>query len=1115
MNRLRSGSRHGGLLLILAVLSYCPTLSAGSMSALAQQPATIAPDPAKEQRSPAESTTLIRDLIAGRLSPAIDASELFEATFAPAGLDRTRLVLSFVADAALLAKARTGADDPLWSDMPGDVVSLAVAQADFLRLTEKQRGKLLTQHEARRKLGREAEQLAASKDQRRRGLQQQADALERFLNTQPADLALLDLQLLDAGEAALSAERRNTAIASVSPDMKSALSSSAVQEASQPATIEAAQIRLDRLRAQLLSLPREEIDQLVKAQANKPDAAGARAKAEAETASEAAGVATTAAAQTSSELLRLGAQERGGLLSIKASQAVFEAELSRRDEASRAVTEVMLRWRREARELRGLSPLAPGREENADRIYQDLVDALRKVRADLASSLARNGATRPPSPPLLDSALPLDDPDFRDLRSLRDDLAARASALEARAEALLLEERAALFTAMSAMNATRLDLIPELSPVERSRIVGFGDAGIAQVSREFYQIALTARYNFATAPKQIERTLYPFLHPTPQTIFSLLAAGLAVFVFVLWRRSGSGVLAEAERFASGRKPPTLISATAAKALRHYSEVRKPTEWLVLLLVLRWTLDGILGFVGDRIVWTVLFWLLLGILLVQLSDSLVRERRHEDTYAALRLRSLKLLAGAGAGVGMTLAITTELVGAGAIHNWVASLCWLLVPLIVIVLANWWRDRIHLLAEKGAAKNAILAAASRNRHGLFGQVMLVFSGGVMIAQGAWNIVTQRMRTVALIREIADQRRRQRAMAQAAEDAASGKYEAISAAEAKVLEPHRLPLSAPAERKSVVADSLRCEPGKLLAIVGERGLGKSTALADLIQKASGRTLRLQVGTGVAADLMDQLAEAFGPAAQPGWRQDEAIGCVVVDDVQRLVIPAIGGLRALDDLIAFARRHSDGVCWAFAIGGPAMTYIDRARSDRTLFDEVVCLPRWEADDVRRLIERRTSQADFLPAFSHIQDLSFGSLASEETPEERGRRMYFENLTEYSGGNPAIALEFWRRSLFRNLETGEVEVRTFARPATEKLHSLPEPTIFVLRTLIQMEQAGAASVQACTDYDMVIVREALHRLERLGIVQETDGSVRVALHWYVEVVRLLERQNLLVRSAS
>ena len=367
---------------------------------------------------------------------------------------------------------------------------------------------------------------------------------------------------------------------------------------------------------------------------------------------------------------------------------------------------------------------------------------------------------------------------------LRTALVARASELAARAEAQQLEERVALFDAMADMNATRLDLIPELSASMRGQTVGFGEAGIAQVGREINQIALTARYNLATAPQQIERTLYPFLHPTPQTLFSLLQAGLAVFVFFVWRRAGNMVLARAILASVRRKPPTLVSAATASVLRYYRDVRHPTEWLILLLLLRWTLADILVFVGDQIVWTVLFWFLLGRLLVQLADSLAHDRRQEDPYAALRLKSLKLLAGAGAGVGMVLSITTELVGVGAIHNWVLSFCWLLVPVIAIVLANWWRERIHLLAEKGAPKNAILNATSRNRTGPFGQVMLVLAGAVIIAQGVWNVVARRMRTIALIREIADQRNRKRAVAQAAEDAASGKYEAIGAAEAEVL-------------------------------------------------------------------------------------------------------------------------------------------------------------------------------------------------------------------------------------------------------------------------------------------------------------------------------------------
>ena len=56
-----------------------------------------------------------------------------------------------------------------------------------------------------------------------------------------------------------------------------------------------------------------------------------------------------------------------------------------------------------------------------------------------------------------------------------------------------------------------------------------------------------------------------------------------------------------------------------------------TSQVVLLLLLGWTLDGVLVFVGDRIVWMVLFWLLLGILLSSSSPTAWRATVAAKTF----------------------------------------------------------------------------------------------------------------------------------------------------------------------------------------------------------------------------------------------------------------------------------------------------------------------------------------------------------------------------------------------------------------------------------------------------------------------------------------------------
>jgi predicted transcriptional regulator len=67
----------------------------------------------------------------------------------------------------------------------------------------------------------------------------------------------------------------------------------------------------------------------------------------------------------------------------------------------------------------------------------------------------------------------------------------------------------------------------------------------------------------------------------------------------------------------------------------------------------------------------------------------------------------------------------------------------------------------------------------------------------------------------------------------------------------------------------------------------------------------------------------------------------------------------------------------------------------------------------------------------------------------------------------------------------------------------------------MQMEIATLSSIVRSTDLSEVAVGEALRALSQLGVIYETDDAYRLSLYWYQDVRRLLERQNLIVRSVS
>jgi hypothetical protein len=1095
---------------ILACLLLVP-------ASFAQQPETPAA-PAQQTQADSETAQHIRDLMAGKLSAEIDARDLFTRSVASAG--GTRDLLELLNDPAALKQAK--------ADKSGAVNALALAQAEFLSLPEKRRTELLAAHDANRTAKRAEAAASEEKVRLLRTLEARAAGLEGFLAGQRVDPATLTIDLLDPAEAALRAERRKQVLAGEPADGEPAATPSAPVDPSELSVddlLAQALAKVDGLRARMLALAPAERERLLQIQSEPgPDVAAAeQAQAQAELAARLAADARLEAERASSETLKLVAYERGRLLGVRQAQAEFEATLARQGSTTDEMSELTLGWRRQVRELQMKPGMTLGRADEADRIYGQVVSALRNVRTRLDAALA--DAPQPAGasldPPAVDPGLSRDLPGGAEVLDLREDLVAGAERLRQASETHRRRERTALFDAMTDLNETRLSLIADLTSELRSRTIGFGEAGIQQVAREFNQIGLTMRYNFASAPEQFARTIYPVMHPTPGLVLILFQVVALVLFFRFWRRNGRPVLIGLQRANAAKQPPTVRSAAWGAALRYYREVRQPAEWLLLLLLLRWIIGDTLQFVGDRIVWSLLFWFLLGALVVRALNGLARSKTGDDPRGSLRLRSLRLITGVGVGAGLILSLTADVVGAGAIYNWVLSVIWLLVPPVIVILANWWRDRIEALAKAGSSKSVVLAWAAKNNRGIVGQVSRVVAGALLVLQGLWAIVAQRMNDIAVIREIVDQRNRKAAAAKAAEDEASGRYVAITEEEAEVLSPHREPMQAdPARRNQTDRIIPDLAPGTLTAFTGERGLGKTTALRDALHLIpEDQVVRLRGCDRGFAKLLSDLAGLTGADGS----QDDIIAAlrkssvrvIVVDDVQRMMAPTIGGLRDFDRLVAFARATGTACAWAFGIGEYSLAYLMRARSDHATFDAISYLPRWEATDLRALLERRTSQTGFVVSFDHLVDHAVVAFSGEETPEERTRRLFYARLADYSAGNPAVALEFWRRSLFRNLETGQVEVRTFTRPPVDAVDALPQSALFVLRTILQMDVADAHTIVECTAFDPVVVGEMLRHLERIGVIVRSGSGYRTTLYWYREAGRVLERQNLLARSEA
>lgn len=1057
-----------------------------------------------------DKAAYIRQLMEGKLDAGISADRLFAWSLRYRDVARANVVEQLVEDDAFYARASQ--DAAQIETLRPQEARLALAQAAFLRLPATRRKALLrTQAERNAKAAQVASQ-ASDEERALAALQSQIASLESFLKGDPDP----------------NGDAVRFWIEGAEPDGLGTLIRKAAQASGESgAQVQAAVRKRDDLLARVLALPDTELQALedrrrLMQQSGQEIAAAENSLRDATTARE---QAQFAARNASSASARLTAAERARLLAVQQKQAAYRSELAKSSDEPSQILDAALKWRARVSEIARSEGGRDQREARADALYREIVAQLKTVRSSLSQELSQRTssgfADAMPGP--LDPAITDSLPGARQLQALRERLVVQAGELGATRAEQMWKRRQAHKDAMVTLNDARLALIGELSPGLRRQVLGFGGEGTAQVLREFNQIALVVRYNIQSYDRQLREVARSLLSPSPALIVALVELTLAILLFRLWRRSGGMFLARTEALARSRRPQTLWSGLEARALHHLRAVKQPLDWFVFIAVLRWLLPDELDLPGVGLAWMLLTWLFGAAALLRLIDSIAGGGRKSDPRAALRWRSLRLVGGTFVAIALILRLTAVSVGRGGIYSWVLSGCWLVVPPVLIVLSHWWRERIVALTREGAGKSTLLNWVARDPGGFFGTVGRLLAGAVLLGRGLVAVVMRQVRNISLIRDIYGQRSRRQAAHQAAEDLASGLYRPLDEAIMEILAPHRLPSGPTGLMKWPGELHLHApEPGTVTALLGNRGHGKSAMLNALEAQlpSDARTIRVAADETGLRGILAGIGEALGltgierhdtGAVLTAMSEAGVPLFVAVDDLQRLVVPAIGGLEAFDATIDFIRRASPQVSWVLALGRPAWDFLQRARNDRLIFDTVLRLPRWTATALRELIEARNREAGIEPDFSEIHEDSAFLFDTEVPADERRRRGYFARLREYSGGNPAVALEFWRRSLLVENASGRHVVRSFATPDVAKLTQMPEATLFVLRTIILMDKSDARAIARSTDLTAVVIADCLRSLVAMGIVIPFEGGYRVTLRWWREVIDLLVRRNLVM----
>jgi hypothetical protein len=253
-------------------------------------------------------------------------------------------------------------------------------------------------------------------------------------------------------------------------------------------------------------------------------------------------------------------------------------------------------------------------------------------------------------------------------------------------------------------------------------------------------------------------------------------------------------------------------------------------------------------------------------------------------------------------------------------------------------KWWRSTVFERLERPRKKTSLQRWIMANRSGwksfgaaTVGAVQLFTTGAIKLGR-SWLTgfeLARRIHAYLFKRELE----------RIGEGQAHAELTTLAGEAFEKLDPERSFgrwLHCPADAvRDVLSQRAQARHGALVVVVAPRGLGKSSLFRAIVQDVPG------------AKMLDCRAETS--VAELGAAIDSAPSILLIDDAHTLIEPRIGGLAKFDEIIAFARAHSDQMIWVFSLDASVWPLLKRARDARPLFDETYVLSPWDEVQTRR----------------------------------------------------------------------------------------------------------------------------------------------------------------------
>ena len=653
----------------------------------------------------------------------------------------------------------------------------------------------------------------------------------------------------------------------------------------------------------------------------------------------------------------------------------------------------------------------------------------------------------------------------------------------------------------------RIRLLSYVSADLKLQIIGTDVYGMQQLYFELGAIWQELRYQGLRIPAAGEQILRMATRAPLPLIWLVIELLVLVLLFRWWRRWFPETLQRMQNYLLAIRPRTPEIMQRMRALWYVQQVRLPLEWLVFFQLLL----SLIGFLQLQFVSALseifIQWIFLSWFVVEFVDAVVARGAGgaASDLGKTRLSSLRWLAVWLVLLGLGLELADRLAGQAALHALVWRVFQLLAFPLVFIQLRLWRQQLFYRVEREEPEFMTREEFSGQR-GLAKYAAALRLLGFLAAAWPRKILFRSLeqfgtsRGVALSTTKVDSRPDDRLDPAIRDLLLAGEMNYTKYARTA--------------RRQLI-ERINNDLGGSVVIVGERGIGKDSFMRQVCEAVESEYLLLDCASGKAGEVERQMAEGLGISGSLSDGQllaqavaEKNIRLIAARNIHLLVRPVVGGLDELAAISKIFDLLPEGVARIMTMDRYAWQYVRRALSERAASVDVIELSEWSDEQIVGFLEDRREAVQLDIDFSQARVPS-RYLDTTEDPVIRNRKGIFTMAARLSGGNPAIALRLFARSIHQD-SAGKLYGVLPANRDSRQLESASLHVMLVLRVIAQAEYIAHEHIVANLRYPVSVVNNALqYSLENKWVVEE-DGIYSLSWGWFRTITRVLSRHNLL-----